>query len=62
MAQRHAVAEARLLKKWVCMKCSATHRGTKAPGHVGSVATRTSGRRRLREGRPSLLVPLVFRH
>ena len=31
MAQRHAVAEARLLKKWVCMKCSATHRGTKAP-------------------------------
>ena len=31
MAQRHAVAEARLLKKWICMKCSATHRGTKAP-------------------------------
>lgn len=32
MAQRHAVAEARLLKKWICMKCSATHRGAKAPG------------------------------
>ena len=31
MAQRHAVAEARLLKKWICMKCSATHRGSK-PG------------------------------
>ena len=31
MAQRHAVAEARLLKKWICMKCSATHRGTKKP-------------------------------
>ena len=29
MAQRHAVAEARLLKKWICMKCSATHRGRK---------------------------------
>lgn len=29
MAQRHAVAEARLLKKWICMKCSATHRGSK---------------------------------
>lgn len=32
MAQRHGVAEARLLNKWICMKCSATHRGTKAPG------------------------------
>ena len=29
MAQRHSVAEARLLQKWICMKCSATHRGTK---------------------------------
>ncbi|MDC0851485.1 50S ribosomal protein L40e [Euryarchaeota archaeon] len=29
MAQRHSVAEARLLKKWICMKCSATHRGSK---------------------------------
>ena len=29
MAQRHPVAEARLLKKWICMKCSATHRGSK---------------------------------
>ena len=31
MAQRHPVAEARLLKKWICMKCSATHRGSKKP-------------------------------
>ena len=29
MAQRFPEAEARLLKKWICMKCSATHRGTK---------------------------------
>ncbi|DAC36732.1 MAG: 50S ribosomal protein L40e [Euryarchaeota archaeon] len=29
MAQRHPEAEARLLKKWICMRCSATHRGRK---------------------------------
>ncbi len=29
MAQRHPEAEARLLKKWICMRCSATHRGSK---------------------------------
>ncbi|MBR17843.1 MAG: 50S ribosomal protein L40e [Euryarchaeota archaeon] len=29
MAQRHPEAEARLLKKWICMSCSATHRGSK---------------------------------
>ena len=29
MAQRHSVAEARRLKKWICMKCAATHRGSK---------------------------------
>ena len=26
MAQRHPEAEKRLLEKWVCMNCSATHR------------------------------------
>ncbi len=34
MAQRHPEAEARLLVKWVCMKCSATvraHGGVKPP-------------------------------
>ncbi|MDP7003000.1 MAG: hypothetical protein QF911_05495 [Candidatus Thalassarchaeaceae archaeon] len=34
MAQRHPVAEDRLLKKWICMNCSATHRahgGIKPP-------------------------------
>ena len=31
MAQRFPEAEARLLKKWICMKCSATHRGAKKP-------------------------------
>ena len=29
MAQRFPEAEKRLLDKWICMKCSATHRGTK---------------------------------
>ncbi|MEK9805995.1 MAG: 50S ribosomal protein L40e [Euryarchaeota archaeon] len=29
MAQRFPEAEGRLLNKWICMKCSATHRGTK---------------------------------
>ena len=29
MAQRFPEAERRLLNKWICMKCSATHRGTK---------------------------------
>ncbi|MDC1420034.1 50S ribosomal protein L40e [Euryarchaeota archaeon] len=29
MATRHPVAEERLLKKWICMNCSATHRGSK---------------------------------
>ena len=29
MAQRHPEAEERLLKKWICMNCSATHRGSK---------------------------------
>ena len=29
MAQRHPEAEARLRKKWICMRCSATHRGRK---------------------------------
>ncbi|MDP7658606.1 MAG: hypothetical protein QGF77_01525 [Candidatus Thalassarchaeaceae archaeon] len=29
MAQRFPAAEKRLLDKWICMKCSATHRGTK---------------------------------
>ena len=29
MAQRHPEAERRLLDKWICMKCSATHRGSK---------------------------------
>ncbi|MAZ62583.1 MAG: 50S ribosomal protein L40e [Euryarchaeota archaeon] len=31
MAQRFPEAEGRLLNKWICMKCSATHRGTKPP-------------------------------
>ena len=34
MAQRHPEAEARLLVKWICMKCSATvraHGGVKPP-------------------------------
>ena len=31
MAQRFPEAEKRLLRKWICMKCSATHRGTKPP-------------------------------
>ena len=34
MAQRHPEAEARLLIKWICMNCSATHRahgGIKPP-------------------------------
>ena len=29
MAQRHPEAERRLLDKWICMKGSATHRGSK---------------------------------
>ena len=28
---RFPEAEARLLDKWVCMKCNATHRGSKPP-------------------------------
>ncbi|DAC40641.1 MAG TPA: 50S ribosomal protein L40e [Candidatus Poseidoniales archaeon] len=31
MAQRFPEAEGRLLHKWICMKCSATHRGVKKP-------------------------------
>ena len=31
MAQRFPEAEGRLLHKWICMKCSATHRGAKKP-------------------------------
>jgi large subunit ribosomal protein L40e len=32
MASRFPEAEARLLKKWICMKCSATHRGRRPRG------------------------------
>ena len=54
MAQRHAVAEARLLKKWICMKCSATHRGSK-PGSCRKCGYKNFRPKvMLREGRPDL--------